>query len=1609
MADPILLPKGLEQEFGPEVASMAETDVLKQRGDIPDLQLMEYQWSDIMNSTTQQEVEDKLNNYGLPNSYGDPSTPEHFVLNINTINALNQNRQAKGMRFQTFYQTVGVPPRPETDQAVPFTQQTPEQKYQVNIPEVLPEGVSRGDFEHFVSNYAEIAEILADPENPALTQQGKDTMLRMFTTGKMSKELEREFWNVVGGVPRLPHLAAMGVNATTASIKTAASSLPFVGSAFYKPSESDLSFKEFWMKNFSESQNNYMKTVGLRWEQLLDKSEIFESGANTLQEQYKREFIKDHGEDAWRMAHQRPKTTMIQDPNDPTKVIEVFVGEDNRPLETDSQGNLLEDIMFEDVPLSRDLAFKLLDGSRRQLTNEEEALVYFLPSAALSLGIVSSASYRGTQLQKFANKKRKQNPTAYANLDDFQILQKHQRNEANIVEKTWSLGLSALTMTSKRGALNMHYRKQQKLDVLSRYDSDINGLNREIEDLNNALEDGIIDSVTHGEESRFLYKRRDALIQGRKGYVARFGGTYLKNPYLRSIVADEFLIAGIQAYGPEALGYATGLDVDSSEMLSVLFSPVIAPVTTKTGTYVGGKLVGGVDIVLQRSLSSAADVLQNTKWIPLIQPGVILRGNVAEFRKAMQQAGVEVSAKDEAAFITLGQMLYVLPEEARQRGIDAFKNYAEHMDNIEAEVLALGYEKGSPEFEELMDGFDMNTAQVLGLPYLMSLQEVLSVADVRPGAVLSKRKVQRLFELSIAQENQAKAVSSTFRLIKERFEKDGVDIEGNAALQKFFEGNEQFLADMDEKTRDLRNHLNKGIDILLSTPEKLEQADLEELWTLKFELDPASFLDYQQRADFINNSTNAMLSKAEQSLLEISNSVGDADTNILAAQTNRFADIIFDVELSRRRALISAAYEGIEESVPELAENPYAFNLKNIANMLMNEGEEYRNDNIVRVFGKDSDFWDAAGLGGDRVYQTMNKVAARNLRKRFGEDADAMFESFRNGDMPTDIATGIAGNQDSTYLDFALYLESKSEQIGDTTGTSLLMANVDEVENMYRYIRDREVKYQQSRYGGDQPVKPLVNKFNDAINQTYADVSPELLGKVLVARKTYRHLMGEPTDKTTYAGGVMGSRGRMLKKNRVGKYRYLQQGGVNLANKPFENIADNIQKFVFNKNQLSAKQQSDIRESIQKDLYSLMEWYGAEKVNGQYVFDLRDPQQRRVAGLIQSMFESKFAVRSKQVVEDAQMLIEKAKVDRSMSNLSDPDLLLSRELIENLSNPDTGRAARLKEVEDILTIPVINEDGSQGLRIMANTDSILSPAKTVDELYQTNKELQSDVRTLTNDLNNAESPIRMQAKDVLDRENAILKRMSRFTEDSSSPSRFWESNFANATPESIRQRKEELVALGMDPAEVDEGFRILYFKGLKENIGLKYGADTFSSKGKQQVSNVDDFINYVNDPAHKAVMMEMLGETHYKSLERLATIFESKRKVTTGFRSNFDTKGFTPDGLLAQAFATARGIVGVRWLAASTGIRAHLQTRQSLLNLALSNAEFADIIAKVLDTPEGLTPVDARKLNGKFSTILKSAIAYELVVNPDLVIDTEAILGIPPSLIQLEETEEDNQ
>jgi len=893
----------------------------------------------------------------------------------------------------------------------------------------------------------------------------------------------------------------------------------------------------------------------------------------------------------------------------------------------------------------------------------------------------------------------------------------------------------------------------------------------------------------------------------------------------------------------------------------------------------------------------------------------------------------------------------------------------------------------------------------------MSLQEVLSVADVRPGAVLSKRKVQRLFELSIAQQNQAKAVASTYRLIKERFEKDGIDIEGNEALQKFFQGNEQFLADMDEKTRDLRNHLNKGVDILLSTPEKLEQGDLEELWTLKFELDPASFLDYQKRADLINNSTDAMLSKAEQSLLEISNSVGDADTNILAAQANRFADIIFDIELSRRRAIVSAAYEGIEESVPELAENPYAFNLKNIANMLMNEGEEYRNDNIVRVFGKDSDFWDAAGLGADRVYQTMNKVAARNLRKRFGEDADAMFESFRNGDMPTDIATGISGNQDSTYLDFALYLESKSEQIGDTTATSLLMASVDEVENMYRYIRDREVKYHKKAYGPNQSVMPLVNKFNAAINQTYADVSTELLGKVLVARKTYQNLMGEPRDKTTYANGVMGSRGRMLKNNMVGKYRYEKPIG-NLAVKPFENIANDIQEFVFNTNQLSSKQRMKLKENIQKDLYSLMEWYGAEKIGKQFVFDLRDPRQRRVARLMQAMFESKFAVKSKQVVEDAQALIENAKVDTSMSNLSDPNLILSRELIENLNNPDTGRAARLKEVEDILTIPVINEDGSQGLRIMANTDSVLSPAKTIDELYQTSKELRSDVRTLTNDLNNVESPVRMQAKDILDRENAILKRMSRFTEDSSSPSRFWESNFANATPESIRQRKEELVGLGMDPAEVDEGFRILYFKGLKENIGFKYGADTFSSKGTQQVSNVDDFINYVNDPAHKAVMMEMLGETHYKSLERLATIFESKRKVTTGFRSNFDTKGFTPDGLLAQAFATARGIVGVRWLAASTGIRAHLQTRQSLLNVALTNAEFADIIAKVLDTPEGLSPVDARKLNGKFSTILKSAIAYELVVNPDLVIDTEAILGIPPSLIQPqepEETEEDSQ
>jgi len=159
-------------------------------------------------------------------------------------------------------------------------------------------------------------------------------------------------------------------------------------------------------------------------------------------------------------------------------------------------------------------------------------------------------------------------------------------------------------------------------------------------------------------------------------------------------------------------------------------------------------------------------------------------------------------------------------------------------------------------------------------------------------------------------------------------------------------------------------------------------------------------------------------------------------------------------------------------------------------------------------------------------------------------------------------------------------------------------------------------------------------------------------------------------------------------------------------------------------------------------------------------------------------------------------------------------------------------------------------------------------------------------------------------------------------------------------------------------------------------------------------------------------MIEMIGDKHYESLERLATIFETERKVTTGFRSHVDTKGFTPDGLLAQGFAFARGIVGPGWLGGSISIRTYLQSRQSVLNVALSNPEFAESMVKILDTPEGLTPKEARDLNGKFSTILKSAIAYELIVNPNFVIDTEAVMGIPPSLIQPqepEETEEDSQ
>ena len=99
-------------------------------------------------------------------------------------------------------------------------------------------------------------------------------------------------------------------------------------------------------------------------------------------------------------------------------------------------------------------------------------------------------------------------------------------------------------------------------------------------------------------------------------------------------------------------------------------------------------------------------------------------------------------------------------------------------------------------------------------------------------------------------------------------------------------------------------------------------------------------------------------------------------------------------------------------------------------------------------------------------------------------------------------------------------------------------------------------------------------------------------------------------------------------------------------------------------------------------------------------------------------------------------------------------------------------------------------------------------------------------------------------------------------------------------------------------------------------------------------------------------------------------------------------------------------------LGGSVAIRTHLQTRQSILNVALSNPEFAESMVKILDTPEGLLPKEARDLSGKFSTILKSEIAYYYIVNPDFVIDTEAAMGIPPSLIQPqepEETEEDSQ
>ena len=1519
-----------------DLAALAAEDVARQRGEMegPSPEQIRTNFDTIMSATTQDEI-DQLGVSRIGNFFVTPNTLAGVKGTTEEISLFNEYKKSQIVPEQDkFRLAVGFSgPKYEEIRLPQIIKDLPQDQQEIAI--------------DAIRNRQAVAKIF-DEVDSTVPFRGQQIILNSFSTGDIVDETAKSFRNIPGDFARMPTFGAMIVNATTA-LKAAA----LRGD---DKNGMDYGFKETFSKEFGSSMQAWAEFIK-PYEDGLNKTTLLDSATTQFNKWYKEQFISSYddretGMKAWRDAHQVEKLIAVQpgdegfDPN-----------RDNGTAYVDYARDENGEIIFEDVGLSEQVVGTLVETAYQELAPSEKAVLFGVTQVPFTLGLTALSVAKGARQMRLVSEARKQKnkdgELKYGiEMDDWEVWKSIKKENSNFVSRNLQRGFVALTLGAAymgKGTLERGRKMNTHLETLTRYDSQISD------------QKNIINDAASTPQDISAAKRELAVLQdGFTRYKVQSGGStgrfkYFNNPYTRALGADDVIIAGAVGYTPEILSWEKiGLDTDTAQIITMLTTPILAPAAFRGSLMAGGKIA---NLATSGALTDIAKTLENATYIPFVSPAMLVRGDEAEVRAAMEAAGVAVTDKALQSYVTMSKIYKELRPEYQVRVNDSLKKYNRTMTSIEKRMRtiknpATGENAFSDEeIAQNMSTLHLSLAHATGLAPLISIQAKsggnLSARDLKDAG-----KMEDVLGALAAEEENYRAMDTLLRTLNASIlEKSGVQLDSNEPLQQMLVQLGQTVAKGRTNVNLKKQEMLKLVESYYSELGEIDENTLQRILNIKTILSPEEITGPVEQAQFIADTAVDILEGGREQARVLSAIQSQLSESEVLVNAENIADQMFDITYGTRKATVSAAYRNANDYIPEGASSPITIDMSNMAERLMDLTKDYNGKPLSYMFSGGKEFFTGRGKDAKNAFET---AAARGLRNEFGGDElGILMETYKA--------------KNATDLALKLMDDAAPESRGQL---NYFQASFEEAEDIRRAFQNHHANAKGFN------TAELDASFADEVDEAYraADPSGKFMELVQIARNKHSTLVGEATDTGRYAGDVISGTERLNPEVRldIESRRFVPKERAR-AIAPFRNIAILAEKIV---NEADGVKRQDLLDQVEKEKIELMRYFGeiitdADGNQLGFGFNLNDRKQRVIADKMESLFETLITKRiatsygtTVDAFTDVQRLITRGNEAAIKT--------IAVQRMRESADYDFGRVGRLAELEKILVVPVMDSSGTSTRKLALAQVKTFS--KNIDELLLTDSQTRRTWTRMRDEINSNTSVLRIAAQAEVDEMNIILRDMENYEQLVNKPTAFFDTVFENATLESIDNLIIKFTDQGMSEADVRAGLKYMYLKGIDAKTGRKKSNPAGTEDVIDVIKDATVLIDMTKDSAKAAVMKKVLGQEHFEEMQDIADWASFAIGDGLGFRADPDIRQMSVDSAFSRVFNLARGMVSPIYVATEVSTRAMMLQRQTLIQLALSDRVAARIIGRMLSSPKAISREDIKVLGTRINNYIATGV-----------------------------------